>query len=155
MIRLNIHPVIEQKKTNMVKVLTKKNKSWWTEKPMYYSTFYKEKQHVYSFLNDHAANKCIDFLKAYRNFHKVYPDINGTKENLHSNFDISQQEEYLPGLKHTCLLNNVGLLGVTHFEYSFPDNSFNVEIHTVDLLQYEVLEDYDYIDNLDYLLMYP
>ena len=66
----------------------------------------------------------------------------------------------MEGLKKRCLLNGIGLIGISEFEYNFVEtfvgakNIFNLNLSAVDLLQNEECKNFEYIDNLNYLLQF-
>jgi len=167
-------PVFTNTKTELpkiIKVIRKKeifnDSIWWSPKhgkDKFYSSIINEKQYIYSFLSATAANKCHSFLKKYKEINGKYPDLNGSQSKLKlskvedDNFIIYIDEEFLEGLKQRCLLNGVGLIGVSNFEYTFIEsllnkkNVFNLSISAVDLLENENINCDKQIDNLNYLL---
>ena len=61
-------------------------------------------------------------------------------------------------LQHNCLLNGLGLVGITAFDYTFcktfldKKNVFNLTVSGVDLLENHDLGIPDYVSHLNYLL---
>jgi hypothetical protein len=154
-------------KPNLVKVIRQRklnepSKSWWDiESNNYYSSLLYDKQYIYSFLTHNAAQNCLNFLEEYKKKNKFYPDLNPySKLNKidTTNIGIYIHEEPIHGLKHRCLTNGVGLIGISEFEYNFVEtfvgskNIFNLHLSAVDLLENEECEIIEHIDNLNYLL---
>ena len=165
-------PIFTNTKTErpkIIKVIRKKevfnDSIWWSPrhgKDKFYSSIVNEKQYIYSFLSTTAANRCYAFLKKYKEVNGRYPDLNGSHSKLNKNTDenclVYIDEEYLEGLKQRCLLNGIGLIGISNFEYTFIDhfltkkNVFNLNVSAVDLLENENINCDQQIDNLNYLL---
>jgi hypothetical protein len=61
-------------------------------------------------------------------------------------------------MKYRCLVNNIGLIGISSFEYTFYDqelnkkNIFDLNISSIDLLSEEKQENNKVIENLNELL---
>ena len=77
---------------------------------------------------------------------------------IDENFLIYIDDEFYGGMKQRCLLNGIGLIGVTEFDYTYTERSmgkkniFNLNISAIDLLEDERFEKIEQIDNLNYLL---
>ena len=121
------------KKTNYAK------NSWWLNSD-YYSLNFNEKQYICTFLTRGSADNCIYLLK------KAY------KEEFHVD------EEPLHLMKKRCMLNNIGLIGITDFNYTHTygifqtNNVFILNISCIDLLADQKLDIDEYVDNLNFLL---
>jgi hypothetical protein len=126
-----------------------------------YSSRINEKVYMYSFLNLETAKKCFEFLKKYKEVNGYYPDLHGkhikrVKEPIENYIYID--DENLINLKKSCLLNGVGLIGISNFEYTFIDslfgqkNIFNLNISAIDLLEHNTLDNSEHIEHLNYLL---
>jgi hypothetical protein len=154
------------KKPPIINVIRRKEileapSSWWSPEHRYYSGLFNEKQYIYSFLSKEPANKCIEFLEKYKQVNKRYPDIHGmnTKINKCDDFEFSIyiDKETLISLKHRCLVNGVGLIGISYFDYTFIDsflgqkNVFNLSMSAIDLLEDESVDNIEQIENLNYL----
>jgi hypothetical protein len=69
-----------------------------------------------------------------------------------------EYDEKLFTLKKKCLINGVGLIGISHFDYNFIDsffkqkNVFNLSISAVDLLDDISIGKAEQVDHLNYLL---
>ena len=95
-----------------------------------------------------------------KNCDKIIEPINKLEENKNTdeNCLVYIDEEYLEGLKQRCLLNGIGLIGISNFEYTFIDhfltkkNVFNLNVSAIDLLENENINCDQQIDNLNYLL---
>jgi hypothetical protein len=159
--RLNWCPevikVIRQRKTNNLT-------NWWNssnDADTFYSSILNEKHYICCFYDNKNAEKCMEFLKKYKKINNRYPELHGNKKALHY---IEQNEQLyidiqsVHFMKSKCLLNNIGLIAITDFDYTYIDrtlgqrNVFDVNISTVDLLDCELLGPEQYIDHLNYLL---
>jgi hypothetical protein len=137
--------------------------SWWTPEyggDKYYSSIFHDKQYIYSFLTNESAETCEKFLKKYKSIHNRYPDLlpNKSFKKIDNMNDIYIDEETIYAMKTRCLINNVGLIGISRFEYTFIDsffgqkNVFNLHISAVDLLENDDINQEQRIDHLNYLL---
>jgi hypothetical protein len=140
--------------------------NWWSPEraiDKYYSGILNEKQCVYSFTSQLQADKCKKFLLDYKNINKKYPDLYVSKTLKQafddSHFDIYVEDESLFLMKRRCLLNNIGLIGITRFDYTFDEikdnlkNVFTLSISAVDLLENDnFAHKEEYVDNLNFLL---
>ena len=144
----------------MIKVIKEKQKaSWWKPQPGYekfYSSMLDDKQYIYSFLDSEAAVNCCSFLEKYREVHKRYPallDSKTVKYNKNpSDYSIYLEDETLESLKIKCLLNGIGLIGITSFNYTCLNKFFDLNISSINLLESEEVSISEQIDNLNYLL---
>jgi len=155
-------------KPNLVKVirqryLNESSKNWWDiENNNYYSSLLYDKHCIYSFLTHHSAENCLNFLEEYKKKNKFYPGLNPysklNKINNTTDTSIYIDYERTDALKQRCLINGVGLIGISEFEYNFvksfvsAKNIFNLHLSAVDLLENEECEIIEHIDNLNYLL---
>ena len=144
----------------VIKVIKEKHKaSWWKPQPghdKFYSSMLDDKQYIYSFLDSEAAVNCCSFLEKYREVHKRYPTLLESKtvkyNNDPSDYSIYLEDETLESLKIKCLLNGIGLMGITSFKYTCLNNSFDLNISSINLLESEEVSISEQIDNLNYLL---
>jgi hypothetical protein len=172
MARLSVNRVVKAGKLNespdIVKVIRQRKTNtltnWWNssnDADTFYSSILNEKQYICCFYNNKNAEKCMEFLKKYKEINHRYPDLHGNKKALHY---IEQNEELyidiqsVHFMKSKCLLNNIGLIAITNFDYNYIErilgqrNVFDINISTIDLLDSELLGKDKYIDHLNYLL---
>jgi hypothetical protein len=153
----------------MVKVIRKleiARESWWSPEyggDKYYSSFFNDKQYIYSFFTEQSAQRCNEFLHKYKSVYHRYPDLQGNKlmykhASVHDLTRTYVDDETLSAITTRCLLNGVGLIGISSFDYSYLDsffgqkNVFNLQISAVDLLENQNIDLVQQVDNLDYLL---
>ena len=153
----DIIKVIRQRKTNLLT-------NWWNssnDADTFYSSILNEKHYVCCFYDHENAEKCTEFLKKYKELNNRYPDLHGNKKALHyieQNEELYIDEQTLHFMKSKCVLNNIGLIAITDFDYTYIDlelgrrDIFDVRLSTVDLLDSELLGKDKYIDHLNYLL---
>jgi len=141
---------------NLIHVIRSKDPS--TNKFKYYSSLLGgDKQYIYSFTSKNLSNKCYDFLKSYKLRYNRYPDlnVNSKMKKISNDIDISIEIEILNDFKGYCLINNVGLISIDKFDYTFIDNIskrkdiYNLSISAIDLLENEEVSKKDYINNLE------
>jgi hypothetical protein len=140
----------------------KNDYSWWsvrTNNDLYYSSIINEKHCIYSFLDETASKNCLSFLQKYHKINNKYPDLyNNDLKNLIDRDTIYISSESTVSMKRRCLVNNIGLIGITSFEYTFYEkdpykkNIFDLSISSIDLLYEEKEEFYEVIENLNELL---
>ena len=108
----NAHPV---KKPSTLKLISL-NKT-------YYSSLINEKQYIYSFFNTVSTERCISFLTKYKEVNKTYPDLYPQKirKNKNENGNLTIKSEKYDIIKKECLLNNIGIIGITYFDYTYFD----------------------------------
>jgi hypothetical protein len=163
----NIMTYTKIPRPNVVKVIKKRppptgERSIWCS-PEYrdkmYSSMFNEKQFIYSFLTHEPSIKCIQFLNKYKQVNGHYPDLHGKHiKRKNDNGELYIGYENLKDLKKKCLLNGVGLIGISDFGYTYIDsflgqkNVFNLNISAIDLLEDEVLDHNEQIENFNYLL---
>ena len=152
------------KEPMIIKVIKKKElyNTWWSpDKNKYYSSLLNDKQFIYSFLNERSADNCLNFIKKYKKLNGIYPNLTENSNNNTCSLpddELFIDDELLKGLKSRCLINNIGLIGISHFDYTFIDsffgkkNVFNLNISAVDLLENEEIDIDHQVDNLNYLL---
>jgi hypothetical protein len=134
---------IELKKCSKIKYIKSSNKI--------YTSRVNNEQVLYSFINEISANNCMKFLNVYKNIHGKYPE-NDNSSIQFSNEIITLEEETIGSLQNTCLLLNIGLLGITDFNYSFNRGLVNVEFKaanliTEDLEELKQSEQFNYVKN--------
>ena len=153
----------------VLRVIKKKDPEpspWWSpyiNRDTYYSGVFNDQQYIYSFFNEHSAERCISFLKHYKKIHGHYPTL--TKSSLHvkrmSNYllcNIQSEEETVFSLKERCLTNGIGLIGIVNFDYSFIDsffgskNVFNLHLSAINLLEDSEPDLEKQVDNLNFIL---
>ena len=154
---------------NIVHVIRKRDlkdpqKSWWTHEngeDKYYSSFLQEKHYLYSFTEQHSAERCLAFLKYYNLKNNKYPDLFENDEGVFhgkETDDIYIDSDFVGSLKMRCMLNNIGLLAINEFDYTFVDfflgrrNVFNLSISAVDLLEDEKINRAKQVEHYNYLL---
>jgi hypothetical protein len=149
--------VIRQRRNN---VFT----NWWNssnDADTFYSSILDEKQYICCFYEKKKAEKCVDFLKKYKQLNNRYPDLHGNNKVLHykeQNEELYIDDQSVHFMKTKCLVNNIGLIAITNFDYTYIDqvlgqrHVFNLDISAIDLLDSELLGPEKYIDNLNYLL---
>ena len=159
-----------KKQSNIIYIIRKKKlkyMNWWelpgVDTDTYYSGVLHGKQHICSFVDETAAKNCLSFLKKYKVLNNTYPnpyekDISLSKKD---NGDIYIDIDTIFSLKTRCLLNNIGLMGISTFEYTFCEtfldkkNVFNLTISGIDLLEEQELDNTTQIDHLNYLMELP
>jgi hypothetical protein len=134
---------IELKKCSKIKYIKSNTKI--------YTSRVNNEQVMYSFINEISANNCKQFLKVYKDIHGKYPDNNNSSVQF-SNEIITIEEETIGSLQNTCLLLNIGLLGITDFNYSFNRGLVNVDFKaanliTEDLEELKQSEQFNYVKN--------
>ena len=134
---------IELKKCSKIKYIKSSNKI--------YTSRVNNEQVLYSFINEISANNCMKFLNVYKNIHGKYPE-NDNSSIQFSNEIITLEEETIGSLQNTCLLLNIGLLGITDFNYSFNRGLVKVDFKaanliTEDLEELKQSEQFNYVKN--------
>jgi len=126
----------------------------------YYSSYIDNKQHIYSFLNNETANTCVAFLKEFKTMYNSWPVINEQNEIMISNQmlsnyineklneDIVINEEEIENMQSYCIFNNLGLLGVTFFDYTFKKNKIDLYISACSLIPEDMTIDEKFINNM-------
>jgi hypothetical protein len=153
------------KKPNILYVILKRKNgnisSWWSpekENDKYYSSVLDDKRHIYSFLELKSARNCLSFLQKYKQVNNTYPELHSLLLKKEEDDEIYTQQETIYSLTTRCLLNNIGLMGISSFEYTFYEkylsqkNVFNISMSAIDLLENESISQIEHIDNLNYLL---
>jgi hypothetical protein len=153
------------KKPNILHVIRKKpflkQSSWWSlekENDRYYSSILNDKRHIYSFLDSGSSKNCLSFLQKYKQVNNRYPELNCLLSKEEEQGEIYIEQETIYALRTRCLLNNIGLIGISSFEYTFYEkylsqkNVFNISMSAIDLLENESVLPIEHIDNLNYLL---
>lgn len=151
----------------LVQVILKKDiykprSAWWCPEKncdTYYSSFLNKKQYIYSFLDMSSCHRCYSFLEKYKQINGVYPDlhINKKPSKQQEEGDIYIENDTIDSLKERCKLNRIGLIGITHFNYTHyatflgKSDVFNLTISAIDLLE-NSQETINEIDHLNYLL---
>ena len=107
------------KKPQTIKLI--KQKSWWEyDKEKYYSGMFRDKHCIYSFFDNSHAENCM----------------------RHLNNDSFISTEPFESIKNRCLVNGIGLIGITYF---------GNKISAVDLLEHEKVEIHKVLNNLEIL----
>jgi len=132
---------IELKKCSKIKYIKSSNKI--------YTSRVNNEQVLYSFINEISANNCMKFLNVYKNIHGKYPE-NDNSSIQFSNEIITLEEETIGSLQNTCLLLNIGLLGITDFNYSFNRGLVNVDFKAANLIT-EDLEELKQSEQFNYV----
>ena len=164
----NIMTYAKPKRPHFVKIIKQRKQleenSIWCS-PEYsdkiYSSMFNDKQFIYSFLTSDASKSCFHFLKKYHEINGTYPDLHGKKNYKDiscKDESIYIEDECLSTLKKKCILNSVGLIGISHFGYTYLEsffgqkNVFNLSISAIDLLDDVSCDNHEQIENLNYLL---
>ena len=151
----------ETVKPNVVYTIRKqenlfRKENWWKEnKKEYYSNILDDKRFIYTFFNHSDANRCLEFLKKYKTLNGTYPTEMSKLKNKKNDipFNLFIEEETVHYLKNSCLLNNIGLMGIYSFDYIQTNyGKFDVDFKGKDLLENENLNLRTVIHQLDYLL---
>ena len=106
----------------------------------YYSAFMNERQHVYSFVNVDSAKRCSRFLSEFKEKYDVFPMLNDLKsivpiKKIKDDIDeIYIQQVETEELQSKCLTFNIGLIGVTAFDYKIEVDKITVDFEAADLL---------------------
>jgi hypothetical protein len=130
---------------NTVKILSTQNtKSTKNTKNTqnYYSAYLNNKQNIYSFLNEESAKSCAMFLAEFKSMYNDWPII--TEDNDLKNikiphgrnknkYDILADEivisdELIENMQSYSIFNNIGLLGITYFDYTFKKGKIDMHI---------------------------
>ena len=100
-----------------------------------------------------------DVIKKYKLINGKYPQhVSTNTQQIDQESEVYIDLEPIESLKTRCLLNNIGLIGITNFEYTFYEtylnqkNVFNVTMSGSDLLEKETIDSETKIDHLNYLL---
>jgi hypothetical protein len=100
------------------------------------------------------------FLKKYHQVNGSYPDLHGkkyVKKNINNN-PIYVHDEVYYLLHKRCLVNGIGLIGITHFDFTYLNSFFgqkdvfNLSISAIDLLDDSETNGTETIEQLNYLL---
>ena len=154
---------------NIVNVIRKKEfihpqQNWWKPgkiEDTYYSSVLEDRHYIYAFTRQTAAERCFQFLKYYRLKNNKYPDLYGKNEtSLYTTQeeDIYIDSDTIHALKERCLVNNIGLLAIHEFDYTFVDyylgqrNVFDLSFSAVDMLEDEILDHEKQIEHFNYLM---
>ena len=143
---------------SVVYVIRKKNTpqmSWWkNNSDTYYSSILNEKRTLYTFFSNESATNCLSFINKYKLINNKYPP----GDSLMEPGELYIDSDTVFYLQHNCLLNGLGLVGITAFDYTFcktfldKKNVFNLTVSGVDLLENHDLGIPDYVSHLNYLL---
>jgi hypothetical protein len=106
----------------------------------YYSAFINERQHVYSFVHVDSAKRCSKFLAEFKQKYNVFPML----DDLRSIVPIKRIKDYTDEmyieqveteeLQCKCLTYNIGLIGVSSFDYKIEVDKITVDFEAADLL---------------------
>jgi hypothetical protein len=154
------------KKPVLLNVIRKKNSiftSWWDNTGIngdtYYTGMLNDRQYLYSFFNKDSTENCVSFIKRYKLINGKYPEHTSTNtQQIDQESEVYIDLEPIESIKSRCLLNNIGLIGITNFEYTFYEsylnkkNVFNVTMSGSDLLEQETINSNTQIDHLNDLL---
>jgi hypothetical protein len=153
---------------NVLHVVRKKsllrNDDYWSksqrDRDNYYSSILEDKLYLYSFLNNQSVQRCYSFLQKYNNIHGQYPSTSESVKPtiFDENSDIYIDSDTRYSLEHRCLLNNLGLMGITTFEYTYCEtflerkNVFNLTVSGIDLLEGQENDNVTQVNHLTYIL---
>jgi len=124
-------------------------RNWWMDdhsKDNYYSDVINNKHHIYSFLSIDQAERCTHFLKNYKKVNGWYPNVENIKpiKRIERCNEIFVEDEPFNLMKDRCLLNGIGLICITHFNYTYSkinqQNVFNINMHGIDVLENETVD---------------
>ena len=117
--------------TTKIKILTNRKK--------FYTSFVHDKPTMYSFMNNKSAFGYKKFLTQYKNMYGTYPCISNNKSVPDNSLDdyISIKETEVKPAQNTCLLLNLGLIGITEFDYELHNDRCNLEFNAIDLIGIE------------------
>lgn len=156
---------------NVLQVIRKKNQfkpteSYWLntqlDKDTYYSNILEDKLYLYAFLNDRSAKQCYSFLQKYKAIYGEYPSTTELKQptKFGENGEIYIDTDTAYSLSYRGLLNNIGIMGITTFEYTYCEtflerkNVFNLTVSGVDLLEDETIDSTTMKNHLNYLFRF-
>jgi hypothetical protein len=152
--------------SNSIKPVTVKvikqglQRNWWMEdhsNDNYYSGLIKDKQNIYSFLSIRDAERCTQFLKKYKQVNGWYPNIENIKpiKRIERCNEIFLEDEPFVLMKDRCLLNGIGLICITYFNYTYfkvnQQNVFNIKMYGTDVLENESVDRDQLVTHLDSL----
>ena len=106
--------------------------------PRYYSSFIRERQHIYSFIRDEPLRNCAKFISDYKRYYKKYPPIDNlsprltTRREKYDNVHVEVADTEV--LQRHCLMYNVGLIAIDKFDYIFREGMFNISISADNIL---------------------
>ena len=111
----------------------------------YYTSFIDDRQFVYSFKNQQDAEMCREFLLEHKRRYSIYPRINCglfakkvLKDPVKDN-DILI-EEVDPKFESMCLLNNLGIIELTYFNYTYTKSSFSINLSTSKITSHDYFD---------------
>ena len=157
---------------NVLHVIRKKNRlkphveTYWSnqeiDKDTYYSNILEDKLYLYAFLNDRSAQRCYSFLQKYNIINGRYPSANESDKisNFQESGEIYIDTDTCYSLSYRGLLNNIGVMGITTFEYTYCEtflekkNVFNLTVSGIDLLEDETIDTTTQVNHLNYLLRF-
>jgi hypothetical protein len=146
-------PSTELVKPNVIKLIrvNKCYKFWNNEitRAKYFYSIIDDKTNIYSFLNDEAANNCLQFLEKYKKINLRYPNQEIPSSYIQKELIID--EEPLASMQERCSLAGIGLLGISQFNYRCYLNYFDTEYAAVDLLENVKVKESRRVDYLNYL----
>jgi hypothetical protein len=141
-----------------------KNQFYWStieeQRDHYYSNILEDKLYLYTFLNYDSVKNCHSFLEKYNAVNGTYPStcVDKNPTNFGGDGEIYIDTDTRYSLEHRCLLNNLGLMGITTFEYKYCEtflgnkNVFNISVSGIDLLEDEIADKITQINHLSYLM---
>ena len=101
----------------------------------YYTSFIGKRQYVYSFKNTQDAELCRQFLLEHKKRYSMFPRINCglfaksiAKDSIKDDDIIL--EETTPKFETMCLLNNVGIVELKYFNYTYTNSSYSINLST-------------------------
>ena len=105
--------------------------------PRYYSSFIGDRQHIYSFTRPEPLQRCHEFIADYKRIYKKYPPADTTSMRLSTRPEddfVHTEVEEAQTLHRRCLMYNVGVVEVEHFDYTFNKGLFDVSLSAAEIL---------------------
>lgn len=116
----------------------------------FYTSTINDNRTMFSFMNTQSALRCTNFLTHYAEVYGKFPGSTCIPINLDTSLTI--QEVDIKKVQNTCLLLNLGLIGITEFDYTFYKYDYDVKFRSENLITDE-LENYRDSQELDRIRM--
>ena len=126
----------------VVKVINLRNK--------YYTSYLENRLHIYSFLDEKNTQKCLNFCAEFKQKFGYWPELNDTINNQKLNLlylntnnintldtirdQLVIKDILIDDLFTYCKKGNMGLLGITDFDYSILNNKIDISFKAADLI---------------------
>ena len=112
----------------------------------YYTSTINDNRTMFSFMNTRSASRCKNFLVQYSQVYGKFPGSNCIPIKLDNVLSIHDID--IKRAQNTCLLLNLGLIGITEFDYTFDKHHYDVKFRSENLMTDE-LENYRDSHELD------